>query len=278
MTDFIEFDELPRLPLKDREPFLVLERGSIGVDDGGLVVFSEVGRTQVPVGAVSALMLEPGISITHDAVKLCGKTRTLLVWVSEAGTRLYAAGSTGHGPAENKQRQVQAWATEAGKRAVARRMYARRFGEEPDAGKDLDQLRGMEGIRVRALYKVLAEQAGVVWHGRRYDPADWGRGDAANKALSAANACLYAVTEAALLISGFDPALGFLHSGSQTAFVQDVADLHKFDLTVPIAFQEARRGDDELTNRIRRSCRDAFRRRGLLDRIIKETPGLFEGA
>lgn len=277
MTDFIEFDELPRLPLKDREPFLVLERGQLHVDDGGLVGVSELGRTQIPVGAVACLMLEPGVTITHEAVKLCGKTRTLVQWVSEAGTRLYAAGSTGHGPAENKQAQVQAWATEEGCRRVARRMYTTRFEEDP-GDKDLDQLRGMEGIRVRALYKTLARQAGINWFGRRYDPSKWEAGDDANKALSAANACLYAVTEAALRISGFDPTLGFLHRGSQTAFVQDIADLYKFQLSVPLAFQAAREGDYELTSRIRRMSRDSFRRHRILDRIIKETPLLFENA
>lgn len=277
MKKFIEFKDLPRLALKHREPFLVVERATIQVDDGGLVAISEAGRTQIPVGGVACLMLQPGVTITHDAVKLCGKTQTLVLWVSENGTRLYAAGSTGHGPAEHKQTQVQCWIDPDLGNTVARRMFARRFGKEPDPDKDIDQLRGLEGVRVRELYKVHAKQAGILWKGRRYDPADFHASDTPNKALTAANACLYAVTEAAVRTAGYDPTLGFLHRGSQTAFVQDIADLYKFQVSVPVAFRVAREGDKKVSDRVRRASRDAFRQHDLVDHIIKDLPTLFEG-
>lgn len=277
MTDFIAFDDLPHLSLKHREPFLFLERGNISVDDGGLVVLSEMGATQIPVGGLTALLLEPGVSITHEAIKVCGKTQTFVAWVSEAGTRLYAAGSTGHGPGPNKERQIRAWASDGTRRLVARRMFAKRFGEEPGEDKDLNQLRGLEGIRVRAMYRVLAKQAGIVWRGRNYDPANFHEGDAVNQALSSANACLYAVTEAAVLAAGYDPTLGFLHAGSQTSFVQDIADLYKFETSVPLAMRVAGDGDTDITNRVRRASRDVFRRKRIVDRIIKDLDPLFEG-
>ena len=55
--------------------------------------------------------------------------------------------------------------------------------------------------------------------------------------ISAANACLYGVTEAAILVAGYSPAVGFLHTGRPLSFVYDVADVYKFEVSVPVAFE-----------------------------------------
>ena len=74
-------------------------------------------------------------------------------------------------------------------------MYRRRFNEEPPQRRSVDQLRGIEGTRVRAMYHLLADQYGVKWHGRNYDHNNWDAADVANRCLSAANHCLYGVVE-----------------------------------------------------------------------------------
>jgi CRISPR-associated protein Cas1 len=44
---------------------------------------------------VVCLMLEPGTRVSHAAVALAARAGTLLIWVGEAGVRLYAAGQPG---------------------------------------------------------------------------------------------------------------------------------------------------------------------------------------
>ena len=58
------------------------------------------------------------------------------------------------------------------------------------ARRSLDQLRGIEGQRVRHAYLFLAQQHGVDWKQRKYDPGDWDKADIPNRCLSAATSCL----------------------------------------------------------------------------------------
>ncbi len=79
-----------------------VERGQLDVLDGSFVLVDAEGvRTHIPVGGVGCILMEPGIRITHAAVTLAARAGTLLVWVGEAGVRLYAAGQPedGVGPA-----------------------------------------------------------------------------------------------------------------------------------------------------------------------------------
>ena len=75
---------------------IFIERGQIDVLDGAFVVIDQNGvRTHIPVGSVACIMLEPGTRVSHAAVKLASTVGTLLVWVGEAGVRLYASGQPG---------------------------------------------------------------------------------------------------------------------------------------------------------------------------------------
>lgn len=147
-------------------------------------------------------------------------------------------------------------------------MFEIRFGEKPPEKRSVDQLRGIEGIRVKKLYELMAKQYRVEWHGRRYDPKDWARGDKANQCISAATSCLYGVTEAAVLAAGYAPAVGFLHSGKPLSFVYDIADVFKFETVVPVAFRVASKNPDFPDRETRIACRDSFRQSRLLARII----------
>lgn len=58
--------------------------------------FDETGiRTHIPVGSIAYIMLEPGTRVSHHAAALAARAGTLLVWVGEAGVRLYASGQPG---------------------------------------------------------------------------------------------------------------------------------------------------------------------------------------
>ena len=128
---------------------------------------------------------------------------------------------------------------------------------------------------MKRLYEVLARQHGVAWKGRRYDVGNWDAADLPNRCLSQATACLYGLTEAAILAAGYAPAIGFLHTGKPQSFVYDVADVFKFETVVPISFGvagEAQRGKSPAARdpigEARRRCRDSFRKTGLLNRLI----------
>lgn len=256
------------LPIRERASLVFLERGRLDVLDGAFVLVQKDVRTHIPVGAITALLLEPGIRVSHAAVALAARAGCLLVWVGEAGVRLYAAGQPGGARADRLLYQARLALDDAARLAVVRRMFALRFGEEPPARRSVDQLRGIEGARVRRLYELIAKRFKVSWKGRRYDPADWTAGDVANRCVSAATACLYGLTEAAVLAAGYSPALGFLHSGKPLAFVYDIADVFKFDTVVPVAFQVAASDPADPEGQVRRGCRDAFRETGMLRRII----------
>jgi CRISPR-associated protein Cas1 len=49
-------------------------------------------------------------------------------------------------------------------------MHTLRFKEDPPERRLVDQLRGIEGVRVRDTYRLLAQRHGVKWDGRQYDP------------------------------------------------------------------------------------------------------------
>ncbi|MCA0270880.1 MAG: type I-E CRISPR-associated endonuclease Cas1e [Proteobacteria bacterium] len=262
------------IPLKDRSSLVFVERAQLDVQDGAFVAVNADGtRTHIPVGGLAGVMLEPGARISHAAVALAARTGTLVTWVGEAGVRLYSAGQPGGARADRLLWQAEIALDPAARLRVVRRMYALRFGEEPPQRRGVEQLRGIEGVRVRESYALLARQHGVNWQRRSYDPKDWEAGDIPNRCLSAATACLHGLTEAAVLAAGYAPAIGFLHTGKPLSFVYDIADLFKLDTVVPEAFrvagQHAKGKLDMAPDRaVRLACRDAFRRSGLLAAII----------
>ena len=269
------------IPIKDRASILFIERGRLDVLDGAFVVVDRNGiRTHIPVGGLACLMLEPGARISHAAVALAARVGCLLVWIGEAGVRLYSVGQPGGARADRLLHQARLALDPDSRLEVVRKMYDMRFGEPAPRRRSVDQLRGIEGARVKRLYEVLARQHGVKWKGRRYDPRNWQAADLPNRCLSQATACLYGLAEAAVLAAGYAPAIGFLHTGKAQSFVYDVADVYKFETVVPIAFQvagQASRGKQpaagDPVGEVRRGCRDSFRKSGLLNRLI---PGIEE--
>jgi CRISPR-associated protein Cas1 len=264
---------LKPIPIKDRVSMIFVYYGRIDVKDGAFVVINEVDgqdleRKHIPVGSVACIMLEPGTRISHAAVKLAAITGTLLIWVGEAGVRLYSAGQPGGARSDKLLYQAKLALDENLRLKVVRKMFELRFGEKPPERRSVDQLRGIEGIRVKKFYELLARQYNVKWRGRRYDPKDWDKGDVANKCLSAATSCLYGVTEAAILAAGYAPAVGFVHTGKPLSFVYDVADVFKFDTVVPVAFKIAASNPAQADREVRIACRDVFRETRLLKRII----------
>ncbi|MGP9797201.1 type I-E CRISPR-associated endonuclease Cas1e [Halomonas sp. 86] len=266
----MSFIPLKPIPLKDRMSMIFVGMGQIDVRDGAFVVIDEVNgeRMHIPVGSVACLLLEPGTRVSHAAVKLASVVGTLLIWVGDAGVRLYSAGQPGGARSDKLLYQAQLALDESLRLKVVRKMFELRFGEEPPSRRSVEQLRGIEGARVRKTYQMLAKQYGLKWQGRRYDPKQWDASDVANQCLSAATACLYGITEAAILAAGYAPAIGFLHTGKPLSFVYDIADIVKFETVVPAAFRIAAKNPPMPEREVRIACRDAFKQTRLLQRII----------
>jgi len=261
---------LKPIPMKDRVSMIFVYYGRIDVKDGAFVVVDEVHgeRKHIPVGSVACIMLEPGTRVSHAAVKLAAAVGTLLIWVGEAGVRLYSSGQPGGARSDKLLYQAKLALDEGLRLKVVRKMFEMRFGEMPPERRSVDQLRGIEGARVRKLYELFAKRYGVKWKGRRYDPTDWDAGDLVNRCVSSATSCIYGVSEAAILAAGYAPAVGFLHSGKPLSFVYDIADIFKFETVVPVAFKIASKSPSDPDREVRIACRDMFRQSRILDRII----------
>jgi len=257
------------IPIKDRSSFVWIGRGRVDVEDGAFVVVDEKGiRMQIPVGALAVLFLEPGGVITHEAVKLAARVGCLLIWIGEGGVRLYSADQPGGARSDRLLHQARLALDDGLRLKVVRKMYTLRFGEDPPERRSLDQLRGIEAVRVKKMYELLADQHKVRWQGRRYDPKSFSSGDTPNICLSAANACLYGVCEAAILAAGYAPAIGFLHTGKPQSFVYDIADIVKFETVVPAAFRVAAQNPPNPEREVRNVCRELFLKSRLLKRIV----------
>lgn len=260
---------LKPLPMKDRISMVFIDYGQIDVLDGAFVVIDQNGvRKHIPVGSVACIMLQPGTRVSHAAVRLAATVGTLLVWVGEAGVRLYASGQPGGARADRLLYQAKLALDDDLRLKVVRKMYELRFREKAPERRSVEQLRGIEGARVREIYKQLAREHGVNWRSRNYDYTDWDSADIPNRCLSAATSCLYGLTEAAVLAAGYAPAVGFIHTGKPLSFVYDIADLFKFETVVPVAFRIAAKNPRQPDREVRLACRDMFRSSKLLRRII----------
>ncbi|MGP4001374.1 type I-E CRISPR-associated endonuclease Cas1e [Streptomyces sp. 8N706] len=261
---------LPRVA--DSLSFLYLDMVRLVQDDTGVCAQIQVDKDRtdlvyIPTAAVSCLLLGPGVSITTPALTTLARHGTSVVCTGAGGVRAYAGILPDSLTTHWIEQQVNAWSDPERRLDVAVRMYGMRFGDDEVAdGTTLAQLRGMEGQRMKALYKIFAQQHGIGRFRRNYHPDQWHQQDPVNLALSAANTCLYGIVHAALLALGCSPALGFVHGGTQHAFVYDIADLYKAETTLPLAFSLHQSSNPE--QEARRKFREELRLLRLLPRVV----------
>ncbi len=266
-------DDLRTLPkLRDSLSYLYVEHCCVDRKDSAIALYDQVGETRVPAASLAILMLGPGTRVTHAAMAVLAESNCLVVWCGEQGVRFYAHGTGGTRSASWLLHQARLVSDDTLRLEVARRMYQMRFQEEVDPNLNLEQLRGWEGRRVRDTYARASQETGVPWHGRHYDRGSWNAADPVNRALSAANSCLYGLCHAAILSMGLSPALGFIHTGKQLSFVYDIADLYKTVITIPLAFRTVAQDTRPLERSVRLACRDLFREHRLLDRLADDLP------
>jgi CRISP-associated protein Cas1 len=273
--------ETARVPHADRHGLIWLDRGELAVEAGCLSFATaggalEKGRYQLPHQAVSMILLGPGSSVTHDALRLLARHGTALAAVGEDGVRCYTAPPLGPDRSDAARRQARVWTDESSRREIARRMYAWRLGEIlPSA--DIAILRGIEGARMKETYRLTAERFGIVWKGRRYDRADPMAADAANQAINHAASAVEAAAAIAVTAVSALPQLGFIHEDSDQAFVLDIADLFRDTITLPVAFgcvKDAERSSDPLERLVRRKAGRTFRDKQVIAAMIDRIKAL----
>jgi CRISPR-associated protein Cas1 len=253
-------DLLLEVPVSRRLSWSFIERGRLHADAHSLVLDRDGQVLDVPPAAFAALLLEPGVSVTHEAVRLCSENRVVLIWVGEAGTRLYAATSV-HADPKRIVGQALIAADVHLRIESARRLYLKMFGEPAPPSYTIEKLRGIEGARVRKIYEQLASDHGLTWDGRAGNSA-------LQTSISYASNCLYALSEVAIILLGFSPAIGIVHSGDARSFVYDLADTVKFNTLIPSVFRWNVEGMDGSFQAVRSRCRDLFRETSLLDVLV----------
>jgi CRISPR-associated protein Cas1 len=267
---------LKTLPkLRDSLSFVYFEHAKVERKNNAVSVFDKDGETHVPVAALGSVMLGPGTSVSHEAVKVLTDNGCSLLWVGEHGVRLYAQGMGETRSASRLLRQCQLYADPSSRLAVVLKMYEKRFGEALPDELSIQQIRGKEGVRVRTAYSRAGEKWGVEWSGRNYSRGNWGKADRVNRALSTASACLYGICHCAVISAGYSPSVGFIHTGKLLSFVYDVADLYKVDTTIPVAFEIAARykqldSSAGMEREVRIACRDAFKDNKTLERVVRD--------
>lgn len=227
------------------------------------------------------ILLGPGTTVSHDALRLLARHGTGLVAVGEDGVRLYSAPPLGPGDSALARRQAMVWAAGSKERIlVARRMYAWRLGELLPIKQDIAILRGMEGARMKETYKLLAQRYGIVWRGRFYDRQNPSDTDEPNQAINHAATAVEAAATIAVAATGTIPSLGFIHEDSSNAFCLDIADLYRDAVTLPAAFQGVRDCQQQpqiaLERHVRRQCGRIFRRESIIPSMIDRIKSLFE--
>jgi len=228
-------DTLPQVSSK--YPFIYLERGRLEIDDSSVKwIDCENNVVRLPIATLNCLLLGPGTSITHESVKVISAANCSICWVGEDSLLFYAVGQTPTANTHNFRRQMLLSADENKSVEVARRMYARRFPDAELAGKNLKEMMGMEGYRVRQLYEQKGQEYKTGWKGRSYVPGKFELGDMTNQILTSANAALYGILSSAVHSLGYSPHIGFIHSGSPLPFIYDLADLYKENLCIDLAF------------------------------------------
>ena len=263
-----DLNTLPKV--RDSFSYLYVEHCKIEQDAKAIAFFDKDGKTSVPCANLTTLLVGPGTTITHAAVKALADNGCLVMWSGEGAVRFYAQGMGETRAARHLLRQAYLSSIPQLRLRVVRRMYEMRFGEELPEELTLQQIRGREGVRVRTAYSQASALTNVEWTGRTYNRINWQDSTPINRALSSANSCLYGICHAAIVSAGYSPALGFIHTGKMLSFVYDIADLYKADLTIPVAFQMVAESEFDLESRIRHRLRDKFHEEKFLQRIIPD--------
>ena len=270
-------ENLRQIPqLKDSLSYIYIEHAVIEQEAYSIAMITKDGRTPIPIANVTCLLLGPGTTITHAAIKALSECGCMIIWCGENIRKYYAVGKGETGSAKNILKQVKLVCNPDLHIQVVRRMYLLRFPEFKQSNYTIKQLRGAEGIRVKQAYQTASKIYKVPWKGRNYKIKDIDASDDINRALTIAFDLLYNICHAAIISLGYSPALGFIHTGKMESFVYDVADFYKVEIAIPAAFEAVASNVSNLDETVRKNCRKRFVTMQLLKRIAQDIESVFD--
>ena len=264
-----------RVPYNSRHALIWLDRGRLDVVNGCLRFTTsggtlDSGQYEIPHEAISIVLLGPGSSVTHDALRILANHGTALAAIGEGGVRLYTAPPLMTAQSSLARIQARSWASPKQRIAIAQRMYALRLGEILPH-RDIEVLRGIEGDRVKKAYKKKAEEFGIIWRGRRYDRTNPQSADVPNQALNHASSAVRSGAAIAVMATATIPQLGFIHEDSAQAWILDIADLYRDEITLNIAFGAVRQtaeGHGTLEHTVRLRAASIFSEANVIPSMI----------
>ncbi len=262
-----------------------LRRGTLSVRDGTLVFASGPegepgdGIFDIPFQALTAILLQPGCAVTHDAMRICARHGVGLLSVGEDGVRMYASMPFGPDDSRIARAQVRLWADLESRRHVARRLYAYKLGEVlPNA--QIEVLRGIEGARAKEAYRLFADRFGVPWTGRVYDRQNPQLTDPLNLAINHASSAALAAAHLAVAAVGCIPKLGFIHEDSGLSLCLDIADTYRDDVVLTAAFMGYQRNQRDgvgIEAAVRKAAGRILREKQIIPGMIDRLKLLFDG-
>lgn len=116
----------------------------------------------------------------------------------------------------------------------------------------------------------------MYWDRRSYDPNDFESSTPINQALTAASAALYGIAHAVVAGLGFVPALGIIHTGTDRAFVYDIADIYKAEIAIPAAFDAVAEAAGNPNVEVRRKVRNLVVEKRLMQRMVGDLKYLMD--
>lgn len=270
--------ELPHL--SDSISYLYVEKCRIEQDNFAVKLVYSDYEVPIPCANLTVLFIGPGVSITHAAIVSLSYCGCMVIWCGENLRRFYAYGIGETKSAKNILKQSMACMNEDLHLEIVKKMYKMRFPDINLEELTLNQMRGMEGVRMRTAYNMLSKQYGVSWKGRNLKGVEYNKMDMINKAISYNNTLLYAICIGVITTLGYSPSLGFIHVGNINSFVYDIADLYKVETTLPSAFETVafcnKNKNLNLESELRKSCRNYFAKLNILKRIVKDLESLFQ--
>lgn len=261
--------------VSDKFTFLYLEHTKIVQDEFSIAGYKDNKKYIIPLAMINALILGPGTNISHTAVKNAVNCGCTLIWSGKDLNYIYATGMSCSEYSKNLILQAKCYADTEKHIQVIKRMYQIRYPDVNLSKFSINQMRGMEGKRVKLAYKKYADEYKIQWEGREYNTDDFDSQTDINAMLTIGNQLLYNVCHAAIVAFGMTPSLGFMHNGNSRSFVFDIADLYKEDIVIPAAFKIAAEFGSS-TEEMRKECRKQFIEKKLMKRIAKDLTSLFE--
>jgi len=221
---------------KERISFIYIEKARIEQSDYGVQIRQNDKVSELPITTISCLLLGPGTTITHRAIANIAAASCLICWMGSEQCVFYAFGEPATNKTKNLLKQCHYHESKVLHTEIIHKLYNWRYPDEKIKSLSLEELKGFEGLRMKECYSKNAELYNVDWVFRKYSD-EFENVSAANQYITALNHLFYAIVKACILIMGFSPSIGFIHTGHIDSFVFDIADLFKEEYLIPLAFQ-----------------------------------------